>query len=154
MNIQDNQLRLKKVLGFKAQYERMLYALKIAEKDSDNLEQKEYELITFFQHCWNLRDHIRKDNEISEPIKQKVRKMFDNDPDLIICTKLANGTKHFQIGKNPDMVGNASVNIIVGGNVQYLPLVTYEDGRQINAIDVARKSAQAWENILNSVGLI
>ena len=46
-----------------------------------------------------------------------------------------------------------NVGVEDGHEATYLPLVTFEDGRQENAIDLAKKGIQAWENIFRSAGL-
>lgn len=140
-------------MGLNAQYKRMIHALKIAEVEGENLEEKEYELVTFFLHCWHLKDHVKNDDTIPKEIRDKIVKLAQSDNNLKSCQELANGLKHFSLKKDPKMMGNTSVVIRVGSNIAYFPMVTYDDGLQINAIDLAKDSVKTWDNILMNVGI-
>jgi len=72
----------------------MLYALEIAEGEKGTLEEKEYEFITFFMHCWHLKDHIKNDDAFPSGQRDKVVKAAHECPELKICQALANGLKH------------------------------------------------------------
>lgn len=153
MVTKDNSRRLRQIVGLNAQYKRMIHALKIAEVEGENLEEKEYELVTFFLHCWHLKDHVKNDDTIPKEIRDKIVKLAQSDNNLKSCQELANGLKHFSLKKDPKMMGNTSVVIRVGSNIAYFPMVTYDDGLQINAIDLAKDSVKTWDNILMNVGI-
>jgi hypothetical protein len=52
------------VLGFRPQWRRVQRYYDIASQSSANIEQKQDEWLTFFLHCWALRDHIINDHDI------------------------------------------------------------------------------------------
>ena len=148
MDESRNEPRYKEIYGYRAQYARMLRSLKLAKTQSDQLVEKEYQLITFFLHCWHLKDHIRNDNSLPEDVRIKIVERAHSSPELQICRDLANGLKHFS-RKSAEIVGNVSVTVYVGRGAAYYPMVTYENGAQERAVDVAIAAAKAWETILS-----
>jgi hypothetical protein len=145
---QERRPRYKQVFGFKAQYKRILYALEIAQRPEGNLEQKEYEFITFFMHCWHLKDHIKHDDAFSNDKRDRIVKAAENCPDLKICQALANGLKHYVDKTEAQMIGNASVTVVVGSHIENIPRVELADGTRKDAIDIAKSCVKAWEIIL------
>ena len=145
--------RLKQIVGFKAQYKRMLHALKLAESEGGTLEEKGYQFIIFFLHCWHLKDHIKQDDDIPSEQRDRIIDAAQKCPVLQICQALANGLKHFVEKPEAKMAGNTSVTVVVGSHIQYIPRVELGNGTRKDAIDIAINCVGAWQRILKSESL-
>jgi hypothetical protein len=143
----DKYPRLKEIGGFNAQYVRVLHALEIAESEGGTLEEKEYQLITFFLHCWHLKDHIKNDGTKTDEQRKGMVDAAEACPELQICQALADGLKHFLDFPRAKMAGNTSVTVVVGSHIQYLPRVELANGTRKDAIDIARDGVKAWQRI-------
>ena len=97
--------------GYKAQYRRMMDALAAAQREHGDTLKKEDELITFFMHCWHLKDHLRNDPTVSQALRVRLTQAVHSAPSLRIAQKIANGTKHYNLGYSVSMRGAHDLTI-------------------------------------------
>lgn len=141
--------------GCSAQYGRAMRYLKVAEEPSADKQSKEDDLITFFLHCWHLKDHIKNDESISREIGKRAVKKAHEDGALKVCQDVANGMKHFT-SKDSNMDGRSDIIAVVGGEGSVIvvhPKITLEDGSERRAIDVAREAMESWTSIIQAEGI-
>ncbi|MEO7665529.1 MAG: hypothetical protein ABIU97_00670 [Dehalococcoidia bacterium] len=62
----------------------------------DHLEYEDA-VIAFFQNAWHLKDWIKNDPSVAEPIKSSVLSRFEAAVALAVCADVANGTKHLKL---------------------------------------------------------
>lgn len=84
------------------------------------------DLLTFFMHCWHLKDWIKSDDNVSQSVRDSIRNDIDNSdngkrkyPNLMICADVANRAKHlkFDLKHKPRVdaaITNQSVEIPLG----------------------------------------
>ena len=68
-------------------------------KDNRNKEVLPYEddVISFFMHCWHLKDFIEYDPDCSDRLKRQVEKFCEKSEELQICRDLCHRSKHLQL---------------------------------------------------------
>lgn len=140
--------------GYRDQLERMRRALARAEAPSGNKTEKEDDFVTFFLHCWHLKDWVKHDKHVDEAARAHVHDAVHKDDDLRAVQELANGLKHL-VPKKVEMRGHNDLVLVVGdpNPARVHPLVTRKDGTQQRAIDLARRAVARWEAILTAAGL-
>ena len=144
-----------KMQGYCAQYARALRYLKIAEAPSADREVKQDDLVTFFLHCWHLKDHIRKDSRIPGEVSARIVNAAHEDRALKICRQIANGMKHFTAYPLRMEARNDLIAVTGGKNpgTTVYPKITLEGGSERRAVDVARDAMNAWTRILQAEGV-
>ena len=142
--------------GYKAQYRRMMDALAAAQREHGDTQKKEDELITFFMHCWHLKDHLRNDPTVSQALRVRLTQAVHSAPSLRIAQKIANGTKHYNLGYSVSMRGAHDLTIgPLGGAPQAktYPGVSLPGGTSERAIVLAERAARQWAAILKKGNL-
>lgn len=125
-----------------------------------NMDHVEFQdmMWSFFQHCWHVKDWIRRDPVASSAQKTAACRMAERSTPLKICRDLCNGTKHLQL----DNPGSAA-----GANYEHIDMTiapekglfvldcVIDDGRGnlISAKQLAHECIADWERILKSQGL-
>jgi hypothetical protein len=133
--------------GYRAQYRRMAGYLSIAQREHGNTPQKEDELITFFMHCWHLKDHIQNDPTLDRAVRKHLCDVAHKAPVLRYAQKIANGTKHYELKYSVAMKGAHDLTVGPLGaapQAKTYPLVSMPNGRSIRAIDLAEKAVKQW----------
>ena len=143
------------------QFSRVQRALARVEKNKNRvLEEYEDDIWCFFQNCWHLKDWVKNDGAISIKHRDAVEKDVRKFEELKICEDLANRSKHLKLTRNIQM--NAEVKkrntiIFAGppgeGYGKYEFKIQTANGREFDAIEVAKKSVEHWETILRSYGV-
>lgn len=134
----------------------MMAYLAVAQQDHGNTIQKEDELITFFMHCWHLKDHLKNDPTVERSLHVRLCKRAHSSPILKATKEIANGTKH---GKLKDPVAMKGAHDLTVGplgvhpQAKTYPLVSMSKGQPVRAIDVAEMAVRRWKAILTKGGL-
>lgn len=142
--------------GYRAQYRRMVASLAVAQREHGNTPQKEDELITFFMHCWHLKDHLRNDPTVERSVRKRLCDAAHKAPALQYARQIANGTKHCEFKYSVAMKGAHDLTVGPLGSApqaRTYPLVSMPNGRSSRAIDLAERAAKQWKAILAKGGL-
>lgn len=142
--------------GYRAQYRRMVAYLTVAKCEHGDTRQKEDELITFFMHCWHLKDHLRNDPTVKRPLRDRLCQRAHSAPVLRSAQKIANGTKHYDLKYSDAMKGAHDLTVGPLGSApqaKTYPLVSMPHGRSERAIVLAEKAVRQWKAILTKGGL-
>lgn len=145
--------------SWKQQWQRVLRFLeRIDGPQGGSSDDYDDDLISFFMHCWHLKDWIKYDVNVDERVRKKIEDEVEKKPNLIMCADLANRSKHFTLlSKRLDAaITNRDVRIRVGDKRGAIceHWITCEDGSKYNAKDVARGAVKEWEDFLKSNSLI
>lgn len=142
--------------GYKAQYRRMMDAFAVAQHEHGDTRKKEDELITFFMHCWHLKDHLRNDPTVDRLLRDRLCKSAHSAPILRVTQKIANGTKHYSLKYSTAMKGAHDLTVGPLGAVpqaKTYPRVSLPQGRSEQAIVLAERAVKQWKAILKKGGL-
>lgn len=90
-------------------------------------------VISFFQHCYHLKDWIKNDPACSA-LKDDVEDFITNNPNLSICADICNKAKHLKLTKKPRSAENPSLDV----NDSVVKLVI-KDGAVPERIDISVK---------------
>jgi hypothetical protein len=108
--------------GYAAQYKRMVRQLLHASPASPDPVAAEDQFITFFMHCWHLKDHVKNDASLLQAQRTKAEDLAHACPQLQACQAIANGLKHC-VAKPATMTGGKAIIAIADAPVVYHPLV-------------------------------
>lgn len=142
--------------GYRAQYRRMMAYLAVAQQEHGNTTQKEDELITFFMHCWHLKDHLKHDPTVERSLRDRLCKRAHAAPILRATQKIANGTKHYTLKYSVAMMSAHDLTVGPLGvrpQAKTYPLVSLPKGQPVRASDVAEMAVMQWKAILTKGGL-
>ena len=117
------------------------------------------DVISFFIHCYHIRDWIIHLNE-SAITKKQVDEYINEHRALMICADLANGAKHCRLTrtlrteKQPHVYGkerHASMWLTGdgGGEVMKCTYAILSNGEDLDALEVATACIQLWELFVN-----
>jgi hypothetical protein len=138
--------------GYARQYARMVRHLHAASPAAADRELAEDRFITFFLHCWHLKDHVKNDQAIERVIRDRVHTAVHEAPELMLCRDIANGLKHF-IYMEGAMTGGSAIVAVAGSSAVYHPMVRKADGSEVRAFEVAWDAYNRWNVILQESGL-
>ena len=143
-----------------SQFERVLRALeKIGDNRNRDLAEYEDDVWYFFQTCWHLKDWIKNDPQVPQRHRDSVESEVGRSEPLRICADLANRSKHYKLtAKRLDAnISKRNLNILVGppgrGAHEYDLIIRLDDGRELDAITVAKDAVSEWCRILKGYGL-
>lgn len=124
------------------------------------------EILVFFIFCHQLKDWIKKDTKISN---DEVEQLITDNECLHFCADIANGTKHLElnnprINSESDQYPRMKSVVLLDENT-ILPDGTFpltglrfrlslDDGRQLEAFEIASNCLQIWKDFLIEKGLI
>ena len=128
-------------------------------------EQFDYyfdEILVFFIFCHHLKDWIIKDTSIES---REVEKLINDNECLQFCADIANGTKHLEIDRSRSRQNSSIKSYVILDESTILPDGTFplvglrfnlllEDGRSIDAFEIASMSLKIWIDFLIKKGLI
>jgi hypothetical protein len=114
-------------------------------------------LLFFFQNAWHLKDWIRHDPTIPQPLRDALVSQVETVPELLICADLCNGSKH--LSRTTHRVGAdfSMLEVEMGRATNHLTLEQYvdlPDGTRFAARDAADVAVRVWEGILRRHGLL
>jgi hypothetical protein len=144
---------MKEMYGYRAQFDRLIRQLAIADAPGDKVIAKEDDCINVFLHAWTLKDHVKKDLSLQPDVRDRLDKAVHHSPTLAIAQQIANGSKHFT-DYPAKMIGNHDVTVFVGSHVAYYPSITFDDGTQRRAIDVAHEVVDEWRRLFAGEGIV
>ena len=82
----------------KIQFERIKrFHEKVLNNRNRNVLSYEDDVISFFMHCWHLKDFIQNDSLCDDTLKNKTEKFCSKSESLQICRDLCHRSKHFKI---------------------------------------------------------
>ena len=131
---------------------RFLLKIDPPSKNHGNAIEYEDNLWSFFQNAWHLKDWIKNDDSI-EPID--IETIVTNYSCLMICSDLANRTKHLKlrhhIRVDAKFSGNdVTISINETGHTAFLNYRIIDmHGKEYNAIDLAKEILNAWSEIID-----
>ena len=137
---------------------------RIEDGDQDGTDYEDF-LWSFFQNCWHLKDWIMNDPAVPEATQNLVRERIHRNvkstsETLAICADLANRSKHLTLDKFsrkdadiPGRVWTARVGGSDAGTTWYYR-VTWDDGSERDALELARKAVCEWKQLLTAWGLL
>jgi hypothetical protein len=114
------------------------------------------DLWSFFQACWHIKDWMRHDPLVPQPIKDAIKQQAESSPLLLMCHDICNGTKHLKLttprggGARYD---STESRLVDGFVVSMDGWIDDGTGKRISAKDLARKCLAEWVRILQSHGL-
>lgn len=87
------------------QYERVKrYYQRLQEIDQGRIHDRssdyyDDEFLTFFLHCYHLKDWIKNDESVSPTIRDNVETFITINQCFHYCADIANGTKHLKLNR-------------------------------------------------------
>lgn len=113
------------------------------------------DIVSFFIHCYHVRDWIVHLNKIGITSRQ-VNSFIDSQGPLKICADLANGSKHCKLTRSlrtagqPHIAGKERrtstwVTSNGGGEAMKCRYTILSDTEFIDALDLARECVRLWE---------
>lgn len=128
--------------------------------DSDSYDD---DVISFFIHCYHVRDWIIHLNKIGITARQVDQFINDHVP-LRICADLANGSKHCQLTRNlrtdrqPHFISKQRKTSFWltgsgGGNYMESKYKILSGGIIYDALELAEESVLLWTDFINSMKL-
>jgi hypothetical protein len=107
---------------------------------------KEDDFVTFFMHCWHIKNHVDKDPTLHDDVRERLVLAAHASPQLNVCQQIANGMKHFT--KYPaEMKGHNDLTVLLQtGTSAVHPLITLENSDQKRAANVAREALAGWKS--------
>jgi hypothetical protein len=144
---------MKEMYGYRAQFERVLRQLAIADKPGDDLIAKEDECINVFLHAWALKDHVRKDASLSADVRDRLLNAVHSSATLAIAQEIANGSKHMTVYATK-MSGNNDVTVFATSHNETYPHLAFDHGPPRRAVDVAHDVVAEWRQILSHEGIV
>jgi hypothetical protein len=113
----------------------------------------------FFQNCWHLRDWIHNDPSLPKNLRANVMEEWKREPCLLVCSDLANGTKHLALDRPRDGEGakhsHRVLEVMAGDSSQtkLLYYVARGNGERLEALSLANACMRAWVRILRAYGV-
>ena len=143
------------------QWERVNRALKRIENNRNRkMEEYEDDVWFFFQNCWHLKDWIKNDAAIDQQHQQSVEADVHDIKELVICADLANRSKHLKLTSKRVDADVTSRNTTIHtsplgeGYGEYNFIITCDDRKELDAIEIARASVEKWSKLLTSYGVL
>jgi hypothetical protein len=145
--------------GYRDQLDRVRRMLDRAESRASNMDwgtefnEHEFqdEVWGLFQACWHVKDWVKHDPLVPQPVKDAIKRQAEASPVLLMCHDICNGTKHLEL-TTPRGGGaryDSTESIHESGFVMSVDC-WIEDGagKRISGKDLARKCIAEWEQIL------
>ena len=125
---------------------------------SDNRDLYEDDAITFFMHCYHVRDWIVHLNRVGITASQ-VDEFINSHDELKICADLCNGSKHCRLqrnirsGQQPHMAGkeydtSTWLTSSGGGNVVKARYTILTASGSIDALALAERCMILWSEFI------
>jgi hypothetical protein len=120
------------------------------------------DIISFFIHCYHVRDWIIHLNKLGITARQ-VDSYIDSHRELRICADLANGSKHCRLTRSlrtdrqPHISGterhtSAWITASGGGEMMSCKYTILTDNEFIDALELARECIRLWESYISALG--
>jgi hypothetical protein len=153
--------------------QRSLHRIQNLNKIQDSNEEEYEDLLwCYFQNCWHLKDWLKNDPSISQTQVDEIKRLVDrgesNSVALMVCSDIANATKHFTLTHRPPRV-NAEANNkvfnmhVYNGKQPEKPepdtwdvLISYDGDQHTErreALEIARQALEDWNRIITGIGL-
>lgn len=115
-------------------------------------------LYAFFQNCWHIKDWILSDAGAPPKLQDAVKKVDEQGVliPLMLCSGVANGSKHLRQTRDPKRrattIGEIEVDIDPKGNSKttYTYKVVDDFGTSYEAMQLARQAFAEWEKIITA----
>lgn len=107
----------------------------------------------FFQACWHVKDWVKHDPLVSQPVKDAIKLEVESNPYLLKCHDICNGTKHLEL-TTPRGGGaryDSTESIHQSGFVVSADCwIDDGTGKLYSGKELARRCIAEWEQILQS----
>lgn len=131
----------------------------IFSSSSHNKDYYDNDVISFFIHCYHIRDWIIHLNEIGVTARQ-VDSYIDSHHALKVCADLANGSKHCKLTRSlrrdyqPHIAGKArqtSTRLTDngGGEMMQSKYTVLSNTAFFDALELAKECTQLWESYMS-----
>ena len=125
---------------------------------SDTREYYADDVLSFFIHCYHIRDWIIQLNRLGVTQKD-VDAFIDAHDELKICADLCNGTKHCQLiqrprtGEQPHLAGRQFVSSGINDEMHTTcgKFNILANGMFHDALDLAEHCMLLWDNYVNEM---
>lgn len=140
------------------QFERVKRFLQRVRDHSRDSVEYDDDLWSFFQNAWHLKDWIKYDPSIGSDMKKRMLAAAESEPNLQICSDLANRSKHYDLRneRRGAKVTSRDVKVVLGPSPRSESThhVALNDGSLLTAQELAERVFVAWEKILHKEGLV
>jgi hypothetical protein len=102
---------------------------------------------SFFQHCWRVKDWVRRDPSVTSDQKMAVDDLAHQSVALGVCRDLCNGTKHLG-ARSGAKHGHIEADYVLGFTGLMDCVVEDGQGQEISGIELANLCIAEWERIL------
>lgn len=129
-----------------------------SDHDSDAYDD---DVISFFIHCYHIRDWIVHLNKLGITAQQ-VDAYINRHKSLMVCSDLANGSKHCKLtrslrtGRQPHIVGKVRHTSTwfagdTGGEVLKCKYTILSNTELFDALELARECVGLWESFVKEI---
>ncbi|MDI9235129.1 hypothetical protein [Limnohabitans lacus] len=133
----------------------------IFSSSEHNKHDYDDDVISFFIHCYHIRDWIIQLN-LKGITAEEIDSYINNHHDLKICADLANGSKHCKLtrttrsGSKPHIAGKTRetstwLTSSGGGEVMKCEYTILSNTQLIDALDLARECMRLWDLYVNNL---
>lgn len=160
--------------GWRQQYDRMqrsfenFYRLRAGDEWASGEEALDA-VIIFFQQAYSLKDWIKNDSQVPEPIRRSVEVGVNGSSVLTLCADLANGSKHLVLTSTrtgdlstaltaqgvtvrPGTIGSRRKSDQARPHLWHLSVES--QGQTHDTLDLAAKVIDAWDTWLKDARLL
>lgn len=137
---------LESLFGWYSQYERVVRWRERLRSDG-SLDI----LITFFLHCYALRDWLAHSSEVRQ---REIDAAIKNDFSMSLCRDLCNRSKHLVLLKKASIDANFSIAREYRGKIRPPSVVVMAGGRKIDLLEVVDNCLAFWKDFLGSRGML
>ena len=149
--------------NYTEQFERVKrYQAKIHQHDRATVDQAD-DVWSFFINCWNLKDWVKNDDSLPKATRDKIINEVEANETLMICADMANRSKHRVLDKRKRKDAKMSgIGVTIHAPVigsgkscrsEHHFLISVDDGREFDALELADKCVKEWEEIFSKSGL-
>jgi hypothetical protein len=108
---------------------------------------------SFFMHCWHLKDWVKHDPLIDQPVKDRIKDAVHASDVLKVANDLATSAKHLEVNKSRAGAELSLMRLDASGELSLLDCIIEVNGAERSAREVAAECLQEWERILMAEGL-
>jgi hypothetical protein len=117
------------------------------------LDVEDY-LYAFFLNCFHLREWLQEARVVPQA---SIERLFRDNQELRLCQDIANATKHRSLVDPKQSREFSLARVYVGKTKGWFEpdtaLVVLSEGHQHDALELARRCLDLWDNFLTSNGL-
>lgn len=139
--------------GWQGQFARVCRWYKRIQQAKVPSDIEDY-LYAFFQNCFHLREWLQEARVVPQA---SIEQLFRDNEELRLCQDIANATKHRSLVDPKQSREFSLARVYVGESHGWFEsdtaLVVLSEGNQHDALELAGRCLELWENLLDSNGL-